>query len=54
MKEGSQEYAAGDLPFVEIVENYHDARLPSRFLLKRINETHMKSPEAWIALISCG
>ena len=54
MKEGSHEFAAGDLPLMEIVENYHEARLPSTFLLKRINETHMKSPEAWIALISCG
>ena len=42
MKDGKYEFATGDLPFMEIVEKYHDAELPFKFLLKRINETHMK------------
>jgi hypothetical protein len=42
MKDGKYEFATGDLPFMEIVDKYHDADLPFKFLLKRINETHMK------------
>ncbi len=42
MKDGNYEFATGDLPFMAIVEKYHDAELPFKFLLKRINETHMK------------
>ena len=42
MKEGNYQFATGDLPFMEIVEKYHDAQLPFKFLLKRINETHVK------------
>jgi hypothetical protein len=42
MKDGNYQFATGDLPFMEIVEKYHDAQLPFKFLLKRINETHMK------------
>lgn len=42
MKDGKYKFATGDLPFMEIVEKYHDAELPFKFLLKRINETHMK------------
>jgi hypothetical protein len=42
MKDGKYTFATGDLPFMEIVEKYHDAELPFKFLLKRINETHMK------------
>jgi hypothetical protein len=45
MKDGTYEFATGDLPFMEIVEKYHDAQLPFKFLLKRINETHMKGLE---------
>ena len=45
MKDGKYEFATGDLPFMEIVEKYHDAQLPFKFLLKRINETHMKGLE---------
>ena len=41
MKDGKYEFATGDLPFMAIVEKYHDAELPFKFLLKRINETHM-------------
>jgi len=42
MKDGKYQFATGDLPFMAIVEKYHDADLPFKFLLKRINETHMK------------
>ncbi len=42
MKDGKYQFATGDLPFMEIVNKYHDAELPFKFLLKRINETHMK------------
>ena len=42
MKDGNYQFATGDLAFMEIVEKYHDAQLPFKFLLKRINETHMK------------
>ena len=42
MKDGKYEFATGDLPFMAIVDKYHDAELPFKFLLKRINETHMK------------
>lgn len=45
MKDGRYEFATGDLPFMGIVEKYHDAQLPFKFLLKRINETHMKGLE---------
>jgi len=42
MKDGKYEFATGDLAFMDIVEKYHDEQLPFKFLLKRINETHMK------------
>ena len=45
MKDGSYEFATGDLPFVSLLAKYHDGVLPYRFLLKRINETHMKGLE---------
>ncbi|MGB5278778.1 MAG: hypothetical protein WBO73_12020 [Gammaproteobacteria bacterium] len=45
MKDGNYQFATGDLPFMEIVEKYHDAQLPFKFLLKRINETHLKGLE---------
>ena len=45
MKDGKYEFATGDLAFMEIIEKYHDAQLPFKFLLKRINETHMKGLE---------
>ena len=45
MKDGKYEFATGDLPFMAIVDKYHDAELPFKFLLKRINETHMKGLE---------
>lgn len=45
MKDGNYEFATGELPFMAIVDQYHDAELPFKFLLKRINETHMKGLE---------
>jgi len=42
MKDGSYQFATGDLPFVAIIEKQHEAMLPFKYLLKRINETHMK------------
>lgn len=42
MKDGKYTFATGDLPFMEIVHKYHDEELPFKYLLKRINETHMK------------
>ena len=42
MKDGKYEFATGELPFMEIVETYHDTRLPFKYRLKRINETRMK------------
>lgn len=42
MKDGEYKFATGDLPFMEIVSKYHDAHIPFKFLLKRINETHLK------------
>lgn len=45
MKDGSYEFATGDLPFMVILKKYHEALLPFKFLLMRINETHMKGLE---------
>ncbi len=45
MKDGSYQFATGDLPFVALVEKQHDAMLPFKYLLKRINETHLKGLE---------
>ncbi len=42
MKDGSYQFATGELPFVAIIEKQHEAMLPFKYLLKRINETHMK------------
>lgn len=42
MKDGDYTFATGDLAFMEIVDKYHDAHIPFKFLLKRINETHLK------------
>ncbi len=42
MKDGSYQFATGDLPFVSLMQQHHEAMLPFKFLLKRINETHMK------------
>ena len=45
MKDGSYEFATGDLPYVALVEKQHEAMLPFKYLLKRINETHLKGLE---------
>ena len=45
MKSGTYKFATGDLPFMEILENYHESLIPFKFLLLRINETHMKGLE---------
>ncbi len=45
MKDGSYQFATGDLPFVALMEKQHDAMLPFKYLLKRINETHLKGLE---------
>ena len=45
MKDGSYEFATGDLPYVALLAKYHEAMVPFKFLLKRINETHLKGLE---------
>ena len=45
MKDGSYEFATGDLPFMAILDKYHESLLPFKYLLLRINETHMKGLE---------
>jgi hypothetical protein len=45
MKDGSYEFATGDLPYVAEMEKYHESMVPYRYLLKRINETHNKGLE---------
>jgi len=45
MKDGSYQLATGDLPYVAMMEKYHESMVPFRYLLKRINETHNKGLE---------
>jgi hypothetical protein len=45
MKAGSYEFATGDLPYMASMKKYHEAMVPFRYLLKRINETHNKGLE---------
>ncbi len=45
MKDGSYQFATGDLPYIALMKNYHEEMIPFRYLLKRINETHMKGLE---------
>ena len=45
MKDGTYEFATGDFPFMAKLDNYHESMIPFRFLLVRINETHMKGLE---------
>lgn len=45
MKDGTYEFATGDFPFMAALDNYHESMIPFRFLLVRINETHMKGLE---------
>jgi hypothetical protein len=42
MKAGNYKFATGDLPFMEILDRYHEALIPFKYLLLLINETHMK------------
>ncbi len=45
MKDGSYQFATGDLPYVALMKNYRESLVPFRYLLKRINETHNKGLE---------
>jgi len=45
MKDGSYQFATGDLPYVALMKNYYESMVPFRYLLKRINETHNKGLE---------
>jgi hypothetical protein len=45
MKSGTYKFATGDLPYMVILDKYHEALIPFKFLLKRINETHLKGLE---------
>ena len=45
MKEGRYEFATGDLAYMAEMKKYHEAMVPFRYLLKRINETHNKGLE---------
>lgn len=45
MKDGSYTFSTGDFPFMQILEKHHESMIPFKFLLMRINETHMKGLE---------
>jgi hypothetical protein len=45
MEQGEYEFATGDLPYVARLQQYRESMIPFRYLLKRINETHMKGLE---------
>ena len=45
MKDGSYQFATGDLSYVALIEKHHESMVPFRYLLKRINETHNKGLE---------
>jgi len=45
MKDGTYEFATGDLDYVPLLAKHHHSVIPFNFLLKRINETHMKGLE---------
>ena len=45
MKDETYEFATGDFPFMAILNKYHESMLPFKYLLQRINETHMKGLE---------
>jgi hypothetical protein len=45
MKQGTYQFATGDLPFIAEMKKYHEGMVPFRYLLKRINETHNKGLE---------
>lgn len=55
MKDGDYAFAKGDLPFMGIVEKCHDEPLPVKFLLKRINGTHVKGLDVQAGVLTiCG
>lgn len=45
MKDGTYQFATGDLPYMALLEQHHESLVPFRYLLKRINETHNKGLE---------
>ena len=45
MKDETYEFATGNFPFMKSLDNYHASMIPFRYLLVRINETHMKGIE---------
>ena len=45
MKAGTYKFATGDFPYMAIFDKYHEGIIPFKFLLMRINETHMKGLE---------
>jgi len=45
MKDESYQFATGDLPFMTILNSYHESLIPFKYLLLRINETHMRGLE---------
>ena len=45
MKDGSYQFATGDFPYMRLFDKYHPGAIPFKFLLMRINETHMKGLE---------
>ena len=45
MKDGSYQFSTGNLPFMTIVDGYHESMIPFKYLLLRINATHMKGLE---------
>ena len=45
MEDGSYQFATGDLPYIALIEKQPVALLPFKYLLKRINETHLKGLE---------
>ena len=46
MKDGKYGFATGDLLFMAVVDKYHDAELPFKFL-KRLNETQMRGLQVY-------
>jgi hypothetical protein len=45
MKDGSDEFAAGDFNYIAKMKKYHESMVPFRYLLKHINKTHDKGLE---------
>lgn len=45
MKDSSYQFATSDFSFMAIFDRHHEGIIPFKFLLMRINETHMKGLE---------